>query len=321
MKRNKTKKTIRRLAYLLGSGVLALNAIAFMQAYSFTHFRKTDALVVKAKPEKMSLLAKIKTIFLGISVYQYPNLAKPPVNFQTILLENSQGNLLEAWHLKKSKPKGCFLTFHGYNGRKSNVLPEALAFYEMGYDVLMVDLSAHGGSEGHRCTLGFHEAHEVKLFFDWAEHYYERGFPIHIFAPSMGAAAVMRATSERMIQPRTLILECPFARLEDALQNRFALMGLPPFPFVQLLLFWGGVQNNFKGFAHQPAAYAKEIEVPLLLFYGAKDQRVRADEIQLIFENWKGNKKRQYTFAEAAHESYLLKNPEKWLSEVSDFLP
>ena len=59
----------------------------------------------------------------------------------------------------------------------------------------------------------------------------------------------------------------------------------------RLLLFWGGIQNGFWGFSHNPVEYAKNIDCPTLLLYGEKDKSVSQKEIKEIFANLKGPKK------------------------------
>jgi hypothetical protein len=62
----------------------------------------------------------------------------------------------------------------------------------------------------------------------------------------MGSAAILRAVALRGISPAALVLECPFDRLLSSVENRFAIMGLPPVPVARLLVFWGGIQHGFK---------------------------------------------------------------------------
>ncbi len=79
------------------------------------------------------------------------------------------------------------------------------------------------------------------------------------------------------MQPAALVLESPFDALLSTVVNRFALMGLPAFPFAHLLVFWGGVQQGFNGFRHYPADYATEVRCAVLLLDGANDTRVTPD--------------------------------------------
>ena len=66
---------------------------------------------------------------------------------------------------------------------------------------------------------------------------------------------------------------------------RFETMNIPTFPMVGFLFFWGGLQYEYWAFGHNPSEYAKEINCPTLLLYGAKDEKVSRAEIDEIFNN------------------------------------
>ncbi len=100
---------------------------------------------------------------------------------------------------------------------------------------------------------------------------------------------------------------------------RFRQMGVPCFPMAGLLVFWGGVQNGFWGFSHNPQAYAKQVKFPVLLLYGEKDAEVSREETDKIYANLAG-KKRLSTYPEAAHENYLKRYKKQWQEDVTSFL-
>jgi len=71
---------------------------------------------------------------------------------------------------------------------------------------------------------------------------------------------------------------------------RFRSMNAPTFPMAGLLVFWGGLQNGFWAFGHNPTEYAKKINCPTLLMYGQQDDKVSRAEIDEIFANLAGQK-------------------------------
>jgi len=107
----------------------------------------------------------------------------------------------------------------------------------------------------------------------------------------MGAAAIMKSINDYRIEPKGIIIECPFGSMYQTVCARFNKMNAPTFPMAGILLFWGGIQNGFWGFSHNPAEYAKNINCPTLLLYGEKDKSVSQKEIKEIFANLKGPKK------------------------------
>lgn len=90
-------------------------------------------------------------------------------------------------------------------------------------------------------------------------------------------------------------------------------------PALPLLLFWGGVQQGFDAFAHDPVDYARSVESPTLLISGADDPLVTADETRAIFERLPGPK--SLTLCSGVrHGSCLRTGGDQWQRSVNEFL-
>ncbi len=100
---------------------------------------------------------------------------------------------------------------------------------------------------------------------------------------------------------------------------RIAALGVPAFPAAHLLVFWGGVQQGFDGFRHDPAEYAARVAVPTLLLHGGRDDRVTTAEARTVFDRLRGRKV-FVTFPDAKHGSLLKADPARWRSAVVGFL-
>jgi alpha-beta hydrolase superfamily lysophospholipase len=104
------------------------------------------------------------------------------------------------------------------------------------------------------------EAEQVKTAFDYLTGNREQN--IYLFGTSMGAVAAMKAVSDLNIKPKGIIIECPFGTMYETVCSRFKTMNAPAFPMAGLLVFWGGLQNGFWAFGHNPVAYASNIKCP-----------------------------------------------------------
>ena len=135
----------------------------------------------------------------------------------------------------------------------------------------------------------------------------------------MGSVAIMKSVDEFDLNPSGIIIECPFGSMYKTVCARFKLMNAPAFPMAGLLVFWGGLENGFWAFNHNPIEYAKGIECPTLLLYGAEDKKVSRQEIDDIYSNLKG-KKQLKIFPLAGHENLLTKNPDEWRNEIRMFM-
>ncbi len=311
------RKTVAGL--ILAAALIALNAVAFMHAWAMTHFVQGGTRT--ASPEALSRLQKVKLLVTGVKVPKPVNEHSPAslgLAFETHRLAGDDRDELEAWYVPREPSRGLVVMFHGYASCKSEILREAAAFHELGFAALLVDFRGSGGSSGSTTSVGVFEADDVERVWEYVAERWPRE-PRIMFGQSMGGAAVLRAVAVHELRPDALIVECPFDRLSSTVGNRFTAMGLPSFPLAQLLVFWGGVQQGFNGFGHNPAEYANLVTVPTLMLHGDQDPRVTLNQAQSIFDNLAGAREFE-VFHGAGHESYVARDAKHWNRVVRQFL-
>jgi alpha-beta hydrolase superfamily lysophospholipase len=300
------------LRTLLVLFVLA-NVMAFFHARKFTHF--DPDVTERVDPSKVSFMKKAYIMFTGVSLPRPKTKVQPDRPFTTVQLKSNVS--IVCWEMKAERPKGTVVLCHGYGGEKSDMLGRAYMFVDSGYNVLLPDFMGAGASGGNECTIGYKEAENVKTCV-----YYLRGKGeknIYLMGSSMGAVAIMRAASIYNMPVKALVLECPFGSMRQTVKNRFEMVGFPAFPLSDMLVFWGGVQNGFNAFSHNPEDYAKKIKLPVLLLSGGIDDRVKRFEIDDIYFNL-ACKKQLIRYPLAGHESYLNKYRAAWTADVCRFL-
>ena len=310
----KKMKWIKCSIWIFLTVLVLINLVAIFHSYKFTHFADNNSEKTKS-PKELSTVQKLKILFLGVSNPRPENRTVPTDKFQTITLKNDKE--IECWSIKTENSKGTVILFHGFSEEKSSMLDKSEVFRYLGYSTFLVDFMGSGGSEGNQTTIGFLESEQVKMCFDYLTESGEKN--IYLFGTSMGAAAIMKSINDYGIKPKGIIIECPFGTMYKTICARFKAMNVPAFPMAGLLVFWGGVQNGFWAFAHNPTNYAKNINCPTLLLYGAQDNNVSREEIDDIFKNLAGQKKMKI-YQEAGHENYLTKYREEWTQDIQLFL-
>jgi alpha-beta hydrolase superfamily lysophospholipase len=308
------------LCCLLFTLFTLLNGFAYRHAWTMTHFAQQGART--KRPEQLSFMKKLEVIFTGVSIPKPIEQEKTPADYQLPFevhhIAGSGGIELEVWYLPHPLAKGIVLMFHGYAACKAGLLAEAKTFHDLGFATFLVDFHGSGGSSGCNTTIGMLEADEVVLAADYARTRWPNLQQI-CYGQSMGSAAILRASAVLGYRPAAIIVECPFDRLLTTVGNRFGAMGLPAFPLAHLLVFWGGVQQGFNGFQHNPVEYAARVVCPVLHMQGSDDQRVTREQAQTIFDSLAGAKKLEL-FNGVKHESYLAIRPEQWRHAVGEFL-
>ncbi len=282
---------------------LAINALAFRHAWSFTHYA-----AVGARPEVPNTpFGRLQLLLSGMTLPR-PVPERRPAAYRSLRIPLTANRWLGAWTGAAIGPKrGTVLLFHGYGGEKSALVPEAEAFRALGWRVLLVDFQGSGESTGSDTTIGVREADDVLAAWQHVRtRWHEPAGHVVLFGVSLGAVACLRACgTEAVLQPAALVLECPFGTLYQTVVNRFRVLHTPPVPLAALLAFWGGAQHGFWAFAHNPTTYAAAVPTPTLLIAGTADERVTVAETRAVFAALAGPK----TLAllpRAGHGHYLV---------------
>lgn len=311
------RKNIKRILRVFTGIFLLLNLIAGFHAYKFTHY---DPSVKQGMPDgqKLSFYQKMAMLFTGVDNPRPQIDSLPTVPYQTILLPGQKD--IECWLVRSGNNvpgKGTVILFHGYGSCKSSLIGRAMVFRKLGYQCLLVDFHGSGNSRGNRTTIGYYESETVKECVHFIKNQGENN--IVLFGNSLGAAAIMKACADEALPVKYLILECPYGSLLQTVKNRFHILGLPGSPMAEILCFWGGALNGFNAFGLSPQEYAKKINCPVLLLWGAKDMKVTRAETNHIFQNLNGPKN-LCIFENAGHDDFLKNDAPLWVNTTTEFL-
>lgn len=241
----------------------------------------------------------------------------PDSAYSTIKLKTKNKLTLDAWLIKVPNARGTIVLFHGIGSEKSANLSQSNTFNQFGYSTLLVDFRAHGQSEGNTCTIGYREAEDVKLAYDYLKNNGEKH--IILYGISMGAATVTKAVADYNLTPDKIILEMPFASLPATVEGKMRMVGLPAEPIGGLLTFWGGTLNGFWAFNMKPKEFVKKFKCPVLLQWGRKDKGVTEAEINQLYKNIPTEKK-LVIYENSGHENLCENEPDKWEETIADFL-
>jgi hypothetical protein len=315
----KLKRRLTILLVPLLGGFIALNLIAWRQAYAMTHF--TAGSVRTEKPENLSLGGKVKVLFCGVDMPR-PHSSLAPDTLgpacRAVVIPETNGIKLGAWYCPGAPTNPLVILFHGYAGDKTGMIAEARAFLEMGCSVMLVDFRGSGDSSESYTTIGFYEAEDVAAAAAYARTQVPHSKTI-LYGGSMGAAAVLRAVAHCGVQPDGIIVEGVFDNMLNTVRHRFEDMGVPSFPAAQLLVFWGGAQAGFNGFAHNPVQYAASVRCPILFLHGTADPRARLEEARRVFAAVSAPKSFK-EFPNLGHEPAVTGFPAEWKETVNQYL-
>jgi alpha-beta hydrolase superfamily lysophospholipase len=314
------------LLWMVAFLFLTANAMAFVQAWSLMHFVQG---VSTTHPDQLSGLGKLGVVLTGVRLGKPKNWQSPAtynLPYETHRYRGADGTDYEAWRVPAGGPvwrrfggsRGVVVMFHGYAGCKASLLPEAEVIRRAGYDAFLVDFRGCGGSSGSVTTAGYREADDVAE----AVRYVQQNLHPHrvvIYGRSMGAAAALRAVSLGTAKPDALVVESPFDRMLTTVAHRFDLVGVPRFPLAPLVVFWGGVQQGYWAFGHNPSDYARAVSCPTLMIRAGRDPFVKQAEAESVFNNMNGPKQ-LLVIDQAQHEPCIGVDSPRWARNVTEFL-
>ena len=312
---DKSRKRIKRILLAVLIFFLLINVILVNQAYHLTHFYEHGT-VDSIKEQTTGFFGQAKVVLLGLKQQKLIGTV-PDSAYSDIKLKTKDSLSLNAWLIRVPHSKGTIAIFHGNGSEKSANLSQSDAFNEMGYSTLLLDFRAHGKSEGNTCTIGYREAEDVKLAYDFLKNNGEKH--ILLYGISMGAATITKAIADYDLTPDKVILEMPFASLKETAEGKLKAAKLLSKPLGSLLTFWGGVINGFWAFNMEPKEFVKKIKCPVLLQWGKKDQGVTEIEINEIYKNI-SSKKKLVVYEQSGHENLCENEPDKWEDEITEFL-
>ena len=306
----------RRVLVGLALAFALLNGVVALHAWRFTHFT-AEAGPRTRHAERLPAAQKAWLLLTGFQNPKPVNLAPPDFPYENVVLRSPNGQLA-AWYSPVPAARGTVVLCHGYTSDKSRLRTEAGYFRQLGFAVFLLDFSGNGASEGYQTTIGYREADDVVAAMRWVQAR-RPGAPVVLYGVSMGAVAILRAESALGLRPAACIVECPYGSMLQTARNRFTAMHLPTFPLANMLVFWGGVENNYWAFGLNAGEYARRISTPTLLLWGTADARVTRAETDTIFAHLAGPRQR-VDFAGSGHEPYWHKHPRQWQAAIGHFL-
>ncbi|MEA2711435.1 MAG: uncharacterized protein QOF78_4036 [Phycisphaerales bacterium] len=136
-------------------------------------------------------------------------------------------NLAAWWIPSGDSSTRTVLLIHGYADAKVGAIAWAPTLNALGWNILAIDLRAHGHSDGALSTAGYWERHDVAQVINLFRAMRPRETEtLAIFGISLGAAVGV-ATAATRDDIDGVILESPFADYRDAVAAHGRMRGLP----------------------------------------------------------------------------------------------
>lgn len=202
------------------------------------------------------------------------DLGLPWENLSFLVLDEKSRRKLKmaAWWIPATSPSSkCAVIVHGYADAKIGGIAWAPTFRAMGYNVLAIDLRAHGESEGTQTTAGYFERHDLSQIIDQIRAQRPAATrELVLFGVSLGAA-VAGATAAMRDDIGAVIMDCPYSDYPTAAQTHARVMGMPGPMFQRLAIAMAERMSGADLSACAPVRVIPTLACPLMVIHGADD--------------------------------------------------
>jgi alpha-beta hydrolase superfamily lysophospholipase len=239
----------------------------------------------------------------------------PPAN---LALESVTINgAISGWFSLGKPGFGAVLLLHGVRSDRRQMLERSKFLHAAGYSVLLIDLPAHGESDGERITFGYREAEGVRSALQFLNQTlpHERTAVIGV---SLGAAALVLANCSPA--PSAVVLESMYPTIDEAVADRLSLrLGTLGATLAPILLWQLPLQLGISSEQLRPIDHISSLHAPVLIVSGTEDRHTSVAETKRIFAA-ASEPKELWLVEGAAHVDLHAFNPQVYESRVSNFL-
>jgi len=253
---------------------------------------RTSILILIVLPYVMATIMtyrpKVKPLSTPLDQFQQ--------SFQPIQFRSTDGLLIDAWWmptpLATDRSRKTVLVCHGLGANKSNQLSLARPFVDGGYNVLIFDFRAHGGSDGHLSTFGDCERKDVLGAVRWLRSQASpRATKIFGVGASMGGAALVAAAADESVEGRSIDAIALYGTYDslglltrDIARQYF----IPPFSWLlpNIGLPLASVQSGRPLASFSPGDLIAQVwPRPVLIIHGTRDEIIPFERGRHLFDS------------------------------------
>lgn len=262
--------------------------------------------------------------------YSYPQMAEWLDSIRvegalkdTTILNEDNHKLFARWVAAPNTTNKTAFILHGYQGSSLSMLQIGYMFNkELGYNIFLPDLRAHGQSEGDVACMGWKERHEVIRWIEIADDVFGGDTQIVVQGISMGGGTTMIVAGDKNLPPmvKCAINDCGYTSVYDAFSVSWnEKLKYLKFPLFDLGNMWSRILYGWRFDDASPLNSMKECYLPLFIIHGEKDSLLPVDMAYDLFDIKPGEKE-LWILPGVDHGAAYLDYPQEYAQRVQAFV-
>ena len=242
---------------------------------------------------------------------------------EDVKIRSRDGLLLHAYYIPASVPAGrLVILHHGFTSKAMDNSTHAMFFHNLGYEVLLLDLRAHGESEGEYVGFGILDRFDTLEWIRYSKNRFGQDIKIVLHGTSMGASTVLMTLGIPEVQESVsaVIADCaytsPYEIFAHVIQTKYHL---PPAPILAATDIRAKAAAGYSFNDYSTLDALRCNRVPVLFIHGKEDKFVPVWMSQKNYEICSGPKD-LLLVDNAGHGSSVFENQSLYEQTEKEFL-
>lgn len=233
------------------------------------------------------------------------------------------GSKLHALHVRSAtESPNTALIIHGYTDNAIRMLMIGHLYNkEMGYNILLPDLRAHGKSDGNYIQMGWKDRLDILKWIDVTKGIYGDTTRMVIHGISMGAATTMMTAGEDLPENiKCFVEDCGYTSVWDEFKYKLKdEYGLPAFPILHAASLYAQMKVEWNFREASAVEQIKKCELPMFFIHGDKDVYVPTWMVDKLYEAKQGDKE-LWIVPNVGHANAYWDYTEEYVAKTNKFV-
>lgn len=223
----------------------------------------------------------------------------------------SEGLRLRTWTRRGSDARPAVVIVHGLGDSLESYMDRADVLARRGHTVLLLDLRAHGASEGRYTTLGGREREDVRAAMEALRKEGRAAAGLVLMGHSMGAVAALRAAAGQR-DVRAVVVEAPYDNYRaNVFHHAWLLYRLPRWvPIIPITIALAEWRAGFRADDVDAVRASAAFAAPLLAIADGADARMPEAVVRRVADAHAGP--HQVWVAPGAEHVGAVLHPDYW---------